>query len=280
MPDFVPVPLRASAVAVDAAPGTEIILRGSLYSRHDGARIDAASTSWPGDAPGGASVDSGGLFDFEAGGFHLVSHDTASHEVHAVATGNPGPACDTLQVPSPCLPLRVGIQARSRLLDTAEWQSSLSGGIEMQVDSPPPWTPPPGLAAWLPSAPVAGFAAGAVFALVIAWRTWRAHARTPAARLASLARRVRRKLSRSAPLLSATLSPALESTLRAVKQGQVDAASIHGLRICSTLEQLEQTIDHETSRQRTAAEKDRADDLAREVEIALDAAREVARLHV
>lgn len=277
MPDFVPIPLHTPALPVEASPGTEVVLRGSLYSRHDGSRIDAASTSWPGDAPGGASVDSAGLFDFEAGGFHLVSHDLSSHVVHAVATGGPAPACDTLRVSSPCLPLRLGIQARSRLMDSHEWESSLSGAVELQVDSPP--AIPPAFTAWLPSAPAAGLAACAIAAALIAWRTWRAHTRTPAARLTALARRVRRKLARSAPLLSATLSPSLESTLQAVRRGQVDAASTHGARISSTLEQLEQQIDDELSRERSEAERGRADDLAREVEIALDAAREVARLH-
>ena len=60
---------------VNVEPGGEIILRGSFTSAHDGTTIDAATTQWPAGAPGGASVDAGGLIDFEAGGFHMTSRD-------------------------------------------------------------------------------------------------------------------------------------------------------------------------------------------------------------
>src|SRR5262245_59680311 len=124
-----PLVLNRPAIAVDVTPGGEIILRGSYQSTHDGSIVDAAVTTWPADAPGGASVDAGGLIDFEAGGFHLTSRNIATHEVHAVATGGPAPACAAFGVASPCLALRVEPQARTRLLTMDAWTKSLKGGI-------------------------------------------------------------------------------------------------------------------------------------------------------
>ena len=55
-----PAPARFSldlarpAVHVDVSPGGEIVLRGSYQSTHDGSVIDAATTTWPKETPGGA----------------------------------------------------------------------------------------------------------------------------------------------------------------------------------------------------------------------------------
>ena len=69
--------LEESATPLPVAPGATIVVRGSLYSRYDGSVIDAATTTWPAGAPGGASVDAGGLIDFGAGGFEIVARDAA-----------------------------------------------------------------------------------------------------------------------------------------------------------------------------------------------------------
>ena len=98
------LPLRPDAptLTLDVSPGGEIILRGSYTSTHDGSTVDAATTTWPAGAPGGASVDAGGLVDLTAGGFHLTSRDPVTHEVHAIATGEPGPACAATGAATPC----------------------------------------------------------------------------------------------------------------------------------------------------------------------------------
>ncbi len=278
MTDPIPLALDAVATPVDAAPGDEITLRGSLYSSHDGSRIDAAATFWPVDAPGGPSVDSGGLFDLEGGGFHLVSHDVHTHEVHAIATGGAAPACDALGVSSPCLPLRLSHQARSRLLGSSDWAASLSGQLDLNVEAASAWTPLPAVAAWLPS-PTALFAT-LFTALVVATFSvlLRRRSRSPAGRLAAQARRVRRKLCRTSPLLAANLRSSLDNTLRDLRCGAIDAGSEHGVRIAETLGRLERTLDEEAVRARAERERKHADALGDQVEVALEAAREVTRL--
>src|SRR6185437_8760031 len=108
MPDpspTTPLPLDLPAIHVDVEPGGEIVLKGAFHSKHDGSIVDAATTTWPPEAPGGASVDTGGLVDFEAGGFHVTSRDPVKHEVHAVVKSEGGEACAALGVTAPCLPL-------------------------------------------------------------------------------------------------------------------------------------------------------------------------------
>ena len=127
--------LRLDAVVqpVNVTPGGEVVLKGSFTSTHDGSVIDAATTQWPAGSPGGASIDAGGLIDFAAGGLHMTSRDPAKHEVHAVATGEIGPACQLSGVASPCLVLRHAPLARSRLITMDEWAASLKGGIETEI---------------------------------------------------------------------------------------------------------------------------------------------------
>lgn len=278
MADLIPLALDALAIPVDAAPGDEITLRGSLYSSHDGSRVDAAATFWPADAPGGPSVDSGGLFDLEGGGFHLVSHDAHAHEVHAIATGGAAPACDALGVSSPCLALRLNHQARSRLLGSSDWAASLSGQLELRVEASSAGAPLPAVAAWLPSPTVlfATLLASLVLATVLV--LLRRRSRSPAGRLAAQARRVRRKLCRTSPLLAANLRSSLDNTLRDLRRGAIDAGSEHGVRISETLVRLERSLDEEAVRASAERDRKRADALGDQVEVALEAAREVTRL--
>src|SRR6185369_11137768 len=127
-PAPVPIPLDRVAIPVDVEPGGEIVLKGAFHSKHDGSIVDASSTTWPAEAPGGASVDSGGLLEFEAGGFHVTSQDHVKHEVHAIAKSEGGEVCASLGVAAPCLPLRLQKQANSRLQTTADWAKSLREG--------------------------------------------------------------------------------------------------------------------------------------------------------
>ncbi|HVY49314.1 MAG TPA: hypothetical protein VHB21_25660, partial [Minicystis sp.] len=135
------LPLDRAAVHVDVAPGGEIVLRGALESTHDGSIVDAATTTWPNGAPGGAAVDAGGLVDLEAGGFHMTSRDAGKHEVHAIATGDPAPACAAARVAAPCLPLRLAPAAHARLLTVDAWAHSLKGGVSLEVIAPPAYAP-------------------------------------------------------------------------------------------------------------------------------------------
>ena len=142
--------LDQAATHIAVAPGGEIILRGSYASVRDGSIIDAVTTTWPVGTPEGS--DRGGLYDLEAGGFRLVSHDPVTHEVHAVAIGGQQSACTAGGVASPCLPLRLLPQARSRHMTVSDWSSSLKGGILFEVPIPPQPARKPDGAQWLAGA--------------------------------------------------------------------------------------------------------------------------------
>jgi hypothetical protein len=268
-----PLVLNRPAIAVDVAPGGEIILRGSYQSTHDGSTIDAAATTWPANAPGGASVDAGGLIDFEAGGFHLTSRDLVTHEVHAIATGDPAPACAAFGVASPCLALRVEPQARTRLLTMDSWTRSLKGGISLEVVNPPAYAPPPALVPYLGIA--AALFVGAVAGTWL-WRRRKRHAASPAGRLAALVTDVQKKLGRADPILAAPLAPAIQKTAEALRKRRVQAESAEGLRIAQVLEHVNARLD--ASMQKTSADKEQeaADELVQEVQSALEAADEVS----
>src|SRR5438309_1642953 len=126
----VDVSLTRAAIPVDLAPGDEIVVHGLFRSTLDGSVIDVAATT--GGPPG---ADPGGLLDFEAGGFHVVSRDLGNHEVHAVATSDPT-HCAQLGVTSThCLPLRLVPLAHSRLITVDEFRASLKGMMTAEVPS-------------------------------------------------------------------------------------------------------------------------------------------------
>lgn len=275
MPDPLTFPLRLDQVArhVDVRPGGEIVLKGSFTSRRDGSTVDAATTTWPGDAPGGGSVDTGGLLDLEAGGLHVTSRDPATHEVHAIATGKPAPACDAAGVAAPCLALRTLPQARSRLLTAREWIDSLDGGIVVEIPNPviPPVAPS--------AVPYLQGAAALIGAGVLAWIGWtarRRRAESPAGQLLALADRVRAKLRTTDQVLAAPLAPSLDAALRALKGRRIDATSAEGKRVAEVLRRVELRIDQATLQARAEEEQQAADELVREVESALEAADEVS----
>jgi hypothetical protein len=268
-----PLVLNRPAVAVDVAPGGEIILRGSYQSTHDGSIVDAATTTWPAHAPGGASVDAGGLIDFEGGGFHLTSRDLTTHEVHAVATGDPAPACAAVGVAAPCLALRVEPQARTRLLTMDFWTKSLKGAITLEVVNPPAYAPPPA------AVPYLGIAA-ATLAVALSgawlWQRRKRHAASPAGRLAALLAQVQKKLDQADPILAAPLSPAIQRTADALRKRRVTAESAEGLRIAQVLEHVDARLDASMQKASADKEQETADELVREVQSALEAADEVS----
>ena len=268
------VPLDRPAVHVDVTPGGEIVLRGSYSSKFDGSVLDAATTTWPAGAPGGASIDAGGLVDFEAGGFHITSRDPVRHEVHAVATGDVGAACAALQVQSPCLPVRLQPMALSRLMTASDFRASLSGsreGLALEVVAPPLYAPPPA------AVPYLAIGAGALavgLAVAFFLRRKKRFAASPAGRLLALAARVRAKLDRADAVVAAPLAPALDTALRALHGKRIDATTAEGRRVQAALEKVELRIDASEKQSRAEREQEAADELVREFESALEAADE------
>jgi len=78
------------------------------------------------------------------------------------------------------------------------------------------------------------------------------------------------------PWTAAPLNPALESTCEAVRSRSLDPRSAQGQRVAQLLCGLEERLDAQARQQTAAAEKQVADRLALEVEIALQAAAEAA----
>jgi hypothetical protein len=275
MPDPLKFQVRLDQVAqhVDVSPGGEIILRGSYTSRHDGSVVDAATTTWPAGAPGGGSVDAGGLLDLDAGGLHVSSRDATTHEIHAIATGKVAPACAAAGVEAPCLAIRTLPQARSRLITAKEWVDSLDGAIVVEV--PNPVVPPvdPSVVPYLQ-----GMAAivGVGLLATLGWVAQRRRARSPAGQLLALANRVRAKLKTADAVLAAPLAPTLDTALRAVRGRRIDASSAEGRRIAEVLRRVELRIDDAHAQARAEEEQEAADELVREVESALEAADEVS----
>lgn len=271
------VSLARPALHVDVTPGGEIVLRGSFSSKFDGSVVDAATTTWPAGAPGGATIDAGGLIDFEAGGFHVTSRDPVRHEVHAVATGDVGAACSALQVQSPCLPVRLQPMALSRLMTVADWNASLIGpreGLALEVVAPPIYAPPPATVRYgvLGGAVLAVWLAAAFLAVFLSRK--KRFAASPAGLLLALAARVRAKLDRADPVVAAPLAPALATALRALHAKRIDATSAEGRRVQAALEKVELRIDASEKQSRAEKEQEAADELVREFESALEAADE------
>lgn len=271
--------LDRAATHVDIEPGGEIVVRGSLYSKLDGTTIDATTTAWPKEAPGGASVDSGGLFDIEAGGFHITARNPATHEVTAVATGEPAPACGEAGVEAPCIPLRLLPQARSRLITAAEWKDSLIGGapgapakcFALEVHSTVIPAVPPNTKPYLVGG---GVLLGALALATLAWKAQKRRSASPTGQLLALAKRVQGKLKTADPVLAATLTGALDTALRALRERRVDASSTEGERVVQVLRRVEVQLDETAAKARAKEEQEVADDLVRELESAIEAADE------
>lgn len=269
MPQSFPLNLNQAATPVEVKPGEEIILKGSFTSKHDGSTIDAATTTWPKDAPGGESVDSGGLIDWEAGGWHVTSRDPGTHEVHAVATGDAAQACSAAGVAAPCLPLRTLPQARSRLITNKEWVDSLKGGISVEIPAAPLVAVAPSNVPYLIGAATL---VGVGILAAVGWSVRRRQKLSPAGQLIALADRVRAKLKAADPVLAAPLAPAVEAAVKAVQRKRVDPSSKEGQRVAEVLRRVELRIEAASA----AEEQQAADELVQEVEAALEAADEMA----
>ncbi len=269
------IPLDRPAIHVEVRPGGEIVLKGSFHSTFDGSTIDAATTTWPKDAPGGASVDAGGIIDFEAGGFHMTSRDPVTHEVHAIATGEEGAACALSGVASPCLPIRIQKQAVSRLITVGDWKQSLKGNINVTLMEAPAYAPPPAAVPYVKAAGAA-LALGLVVAVGVRW--WKKRAASPEGQLLALARRVREKAKRTDQVLAAPLVPALENALKALQNKRVDASSAEGKRVAAVLVRVEAKLDQTAQETKAEEEQRAADELQHEIDAALEAADAVTNM--
>lgn len=277
-----PLAIDATAIHVDVAPGVEIRLSGS-YRMQDGSVIDAVTTSWPEGTPGGQGVDPGGFVDLKGGGFHLVSRDPVSHKVIAVATGEDAPACRAAHVAAPCLPLRTIPLAQSRLLMKDELRSSMSGAITVELTSAPPIPVEPAASPVndvVRSPFVIGGAclAAAVGVGAIVWMARKRRKLSPEGRLRDLVARVQKKLGRADSDIFAALGPVVKKTLAIVNDKRVDPKSKEGQRVVELLVRVESRLDATVEQARADKERAAADELVLEMETALEAASEVARL--
>jgi len=266
------VPIRP----INDAPGTEIVLRGSFTSKHDGSIIDAATTTWSKDAPGGAKVDPLGLIDFESGGLHMTSRDVEKHEVHAIVTDKPGEACVAAGVSSPCLVLNKQL-ALQRLLTQQDFNKTMNGTMELEEPLPlaPPIVPPPAL-------PYLQIAAGILvggFLAMGAWRWKKGKDLSPEGQLLALTRKVMGQLEKADQVVAAPLKPTVDAAMKAIREKRVDAASKEGKRVADALRRVNERLETTAREERAAKEQEAADELLREMESALEAAEEMKRSH-
>lgn len=277
MSDPFVLPLDASVVALPITAGTPIVIRGSVVSRFDGIELDAASEHWPASAPGGQSVTDPGIIDFRAGGLEITGRDTDKHEVQAV--GKPGalaPACARHGTTTPCLVLRTDVLAHQRLLTQQQWLASLRGYLTVELAAPPAVVPAMAAGAAGTALKVLGLSCAsllvAALGLLVTLRARRAS--QPLRRFAKLVRSVRRAAAKADPVLAQLLAPALQGVARAVRSRRIDPGSAEGQRLASALEQLRAGLLDEADHRRREAERRVVDDLALDVQLALDAAAE------
>src|SRR5262245_21425852 len=138
-----PLPLDRPP-AVDVRPGGEITVSGSCYLSHDGSVIDAATTTWPKEAVGGASVDPIGLIDAQASGLDLASRDAATHVAKFVYGGQPSAVCQAAGIQGACIVPNTMKLAVNRGLPSAEFLQKLKGAegcLQVEVPAPPPLAP-------------------------------------------------------------------------------------------------------------------------------------------
>jgi len=275
-PTITKIDIKVPVRPINAQVGTEIVLRGSFTSKHDGSVIDAATTSWPKDAPGGASVDPIGLIDFDGGGLHMTSRDIEKHEVHAIVTDKGGEACTAAGVSSPCLVLNNQL-AIKRLLVQQDFRNTLNGTMELEVPQAlvPPIIPPPAIP-YLQIA--AGILVGGILAMG-AWRWKKGKDLSPEGQLLALSRKVMAQLERADQVIAAPLKPTVDAAVKAIREKRVEASSKEGQRVADALRRVNERLETTAKEERAAKEQEAADELLREMESALEAAEEMKRSH-
>jgi hypothetical protein len=269
----IPLPLDRP-LAVNVQPGGEVTLSGSYYVSHDGSRIGPTTTHWPKERPGGESTDPLGLIDLEASGMTLGERETAQSPAKLIA-GPGSPVCKAAGISGACLVPRTMKLANDRGITMAELMSQMKGDVLVDVPAPP------ALAPLAPAFPFLGVAAGLGAAIAIglvALRVRKRRIASPAGQLLALARRVQGKLVGADAVVAAPLGRAVETALRALKAGRVDAASAEGKRVQAVLLRVETQLDTHAAKERETQEREAADELVREVESALEAAEEASAL--
>lgn len=142
------------------APGQVLTLRGEARTSFDGVAYDAAARY------DDAGERLGGLVALEDTGLRLARRERGL--VALEATGAHAPLCAALAIPAPCLVPRTVSLAHERLLTEAEFAKTLTGRLDLEV--PPPPTPPSPAVSWLVQKAAAVLALLGLAALVIAWR--------------------------------------------------------------------------------------------------------------
>ncbi|MBK8256427.1 MAG: hypothetical protein IPK82_27630 [Polyangiaceae bacterium] len=273
----VPVPLDRP-LALNIRPGGEVVLTGTCYLSHDGSTIDAATTHWPKEKPGGASVDPVGLVDHAASGLSLSSRDLEKHEYHYVFGGEASPACRAAGIEGACIVPSTMKLAIDRGIPSAEFLQKLKGAQGCLVAE----VPAPTVAdVAKPAFPFLAVALGVVGAGTVAFFALRARKRSlesPAGQLLALAKRVQAKVAGADVVTAAPLARAVEIAMRALKGGRVDPSSPEGARVQAVLLRVETALDNKQKQERAEEEKKAADELVAEVESALEAAEEAANI--
>lgn len=191
-----------AVVPVPMSTGDSIVLSGAVRTSIDGTLLDAWTQA--NENPKlSAETRLGGLYDFEAGGLHVVEQNTETHVYKVVPTGSVGPACTAARVASPCLAPRFAQIAHERLVTEAELAQSLTGGVAIDYIAAPVVPPPPvpamtpaetrGLEALGVASLIALLGTGAFFAA-------RARRSTPLGQVRTAARQARRATRRDATL--------------------------------------------------------------------------------
>jgi hypothetical protein len=136
---------RVTSLSLD--PGAQVVVRGLVTTSLDGSGFDAPA-----------------LFDLEGGG-PRIAEQRENHSFVLAPSGEPGTACATAGVGSPCLVPRVAELAHARLRTRGELASSMHGAIELEGVLAPPVAPAPDVSRVLV---IAGLLAAAVVVTAVA----------------------------------------------------------------------------------------------------------------
>jgi len=282
---ILPVHPGRTGVHVPVDPGQIVTIQGAFLCRHDGTTTDADTTGWPAEAAGGARVAPGGLIDFAAGGFDVTARDGDSHQVQAVATGGPAPACHALGLEAPCLPLRTTQLAHARLLTVRQFVGSLRGEMTVTVPEGAPVLAVAPLASedqptseWATG--LALLALGAwviVTTLVVLWAAYRRWAASARRRIKRQMRQLEQTALSADPVLAQVLAPALAAMARALRDRRLDPASDEGRRLEQHLKQIHADLVSSLVARKRLDERQVADQLACQLQQAVEAAAEASR---
>lgn len=227
----------------------------------------------------------GGLIDFAAGGLEVTARDADSHQVEAVATGGPAPACHALGLEAPCLPLRTVQLAHERLLTVRDYVDSLRGEMTVTVPAAPVAVAveiqpagEEGPLTWLPQLALVGAVVWAVATLlVVVWMVHRCWARSARRRIARLMGQLEQTAATADPVLSQVLAPALAGMDRALRERRLDPTSAEGQRLEERLSQIYSALVSSMVERERLNERQVADDLAQQLQLAVEAAAEASR---